>query len=461
MSKLVGVISWVFGEFRAVRMHRGKVIGVYHAAEAVNDLAGFAEAVSTAHSALALPSGPIAVVFANDDSGHLSFEAPPTSAADLERMVARRVEADKSFSEAAAWTYRAVEDERAQTGRTVLLHLAPKRMVEAMIRICEEHFLQVRAIVPLAELVARVAVPACVTPEEVVIAAVVLRDRAVLCVLRADASVVFARTVVVGEHDDADERVQLEINRTALFAKQKIGKSIAATCVFALDEGLAARIAPALELPLREVVVEDHEFTWARAAGSVNLGQLGNLVPRFRQRALSQRALTRAAMLATVVLWTVAAISVFYVARFNARVAAHGTAALAALPALESASTDLNAQYQQLSAQRQRLAELTPDLPAVPAAFMHQVARDLPDSLTLIRASIRRGDAAWEFRLEGLADTRLETTLPTLERFSATLEGAPWNAHVSPGWRQTWLQQLRSGAAANGPIRFAMRGQLQ
>jgi hypothetical protein len=281
MSKLVGVISWVFGEFRAVRLQRGKVLGVYHAAEAVNSLAEFAEAVGTAHTALALPSGPVALVFANDDCGHLSFETPPTAAADLERMVARRVDADKPFSEAAAWTYRAVADERAQTGRTVLLHLAPKRLVDAMIRICEEHFLQVRSIVPLAELVARVALPACTTSEDVVIAAVVLRERAVLSVVRADASVVFARTVVIGEHDSPDERVLLEINRTALFAKQKIGKSIAATCVFAADGELAARIAPSLELPLREVAVEDNEFTWARAVAKVDLAQLGNLVRMF------------------------------------------------------------------------------------------------------------------------------------------------------------------------------------
>ena len=261
MTKLVVVVSWVSREFRALRLHRGKVVGVYHAGEAVPDLAAFAEAVSTAHAALALPSGPIAVVFANDDSGHLSFEAPPTSAADLERMVARRVDVDKAFSEPAAWTYRAVADERAQTGRAVLLHLAPKRVVDAIIRICEEHFLQVRSIVPLSELVARVALPACTTPDEVVIAAVVLRDRAVLSVVRADASVVFARTVAIGEHDEADERVLLEINRTALFAKQKIGKSIDATCVFAVDGALAARIGPSLELPWRELAVEDQEFT--------------------------------------------------------------------------------------------------------------------------------------------------------------------------------------------------------
>ncbi len=461
MSKLVGAISWVYGEFRAVRLHRGKVLAVYHVAEAVNDLAGFATAVSTAHTALALPSGPIAVVFANDDCGHLSFDAPPTSAADLERMVARRVEADKSFNEPAVWAYRAVADERAQTGRSVLLHLAPKRMVDAMIRICEEHFLQVRSVVPLAELVARISLPACSTPEDVVIAAVVLRERAVLSVLRADASVVFARTVALGEHDAPDERVLLEINRTALFAKQKIGKSIAATCVFAADGELAARIAPALELPLREVAVEDNEFTWARAVGGLDFAQLGNLVPRFRQRALSQRALTRAAMLATLVMWVVAAISVGWVAQFNARVAGRGAAALAALPELESAGGTLNTEYEQLSAQRLRLQELTPGLPAVPAGFMHQLARDLPDSLTLTQASIRRSDEVWDFRLEGLADSRLETTLPTLERLSVTLEEAPWNAAVNAGWRQTWLQQLRSGAAANGPIRFALRGHLQ
>ena len=44
MSRLVGVISWVFGEFRAVRLQRGKVVAVYHAAESVDTLAGFADA---------------------------------------------------------------------------------------------------------------------------------------------------------------------------------------------------------------------------------------------------------------------------------------------------------------------------------------------------------------------------------------------------------------------------------
>ena len=57
------------------------------------------------------------------------------------------------------------------------------------------------------------------------IATAVLRDRAVLSVVRADASVVFARTVALGEHGAVDQRIALEINRTALFAKQKIGKS--------------------------------------------------------------------------------------------------------------------------------------------------------------------------------------------------------------------------------------------
>ena len=461
MSKLVGVVSWVYGEFRVVRLQRDKVLGVYHAAETVSDLASFAEAVATAHAALALPSGPIAVVFANDDCGHLSFEAPPTSAADLERMVARRVDTEKTFVEAAAWTYRAVADERAQTGRMVLLHLAPKRCVDAIIRICEEYFLQVRSIVPLAELVARVALPACTKTEDVVIATAVLRDRAVLSVVRADASVVFARTVTLGEHGDIDDRILLEINRTALFAKQKIGKSIDAACVFAADTALAARIAPQLELPLREVAVIDNEFTWARALGAQNFVQLGNLVPRFRQRALSQRSLTRTAMLASLVLWVVAIVSVAWVTEFNAGVAGRGSIAQAALPALESETATLTAELDQLTAQRQRLQELSPTLAAVPAGFMHQVGLDLPASLTLTQARVTRVDGGWDFRLEGLADSRLEVTLPTLEHLNAILEGAPWHAAVNPGWRQTWLQQLRSGAAANGPIRFALHGQLQ
>ncbi len=461
MSKLVGVISWLYGDFRVLRLQRGKVLGVYHAAETVSDLATFAEAVATAHRALALPSGPIAVVFANDDCGHLSFEAPPTSAADLERMVARRVDTEKTFTEAASWTYRAVADERAQTGRTVLLHLAPKRFVDAIIRICEEYFLQVRSIVPLAELVARITLPACTSAEDVVIATAVLRERAVLSVVRADASVVFARTVTLGEHGELDDRIPLEINRTALFAKQKIGKSIDAACVFAADAALGARIAPQLELSLREVAVVDHEFTWARALASQNLAPLGNLVPRFRQRALSQRSLTRAAMLASAVLWLVALISVAWVTQFNSRVAGRGSMALAALPVLESETATLTAELERLIAQKQRLGELSPTLAAVPAGFMHQVGLDLPASLTLTQARITRVDGAWNFRLEGLADSRLEVTLPTLEHLSASLEAAPWHGVVNPGWRQTWLQQLRSGAAANGPIRFAIHGQLQ
>ena len=158
---------------------------------------------------------------------------------------------------------------------------------------------------------------------------------------------------------------------------------------------------------------------------------------------------------------TSVAVSVSWVAQFNARVAGRGAIAQANLPALENESAALNSQFEQLSAQQQRLKELKPTLAPVPTGFMHQVARDLPPSLTLTQASIRRGEEGWDFRLEGFADSRLETTLPTLEQLSATLEDTPWNGHVNPTWRQTWLQQLRSGAAANGPIRFALRGQLK
>ena len=461
MSRLVGVISWVFGEFRAVRLSRDKVVGVYHAAEAVTDLAAFADAVATARAELALPSGPVAVVFASDDCAHLSFEAPPMSAADLERMVARQVDHEKTFSEVAAWTYRAVADERAQTGRAVLLHLAPKRTIDAIMRICEEYFLQVRSIVPLADLAAQLARPACTTAEEVVIAAVVLRERVVLSVVRADASVVFSRTVTRSDSAEADERVSIEINRTALFAKQKIGKTIDGVCVFCADTTLATRIGPQLDRPLREVAVVDTEFTWARAAGAIASRDLGNLVPRFRQRALSQRALTRAAMIAALVMWGLATLSVAWVSTFTARVATRGGAANAALPALETDSAELAAQLERLTAEAQRLQELTPELAAVPVGFMHQLGVDLPASLTLTQATVTHTDGGWDFSLEGLTDSRLEATLPTLERLSASLEQSPWNAAVNPGWRQTWLQQLRSGAAESGPIRFALHGTLQ
>ena len=461
MNGMVAGISWLFGDFRVVRFQRGKVIGVYHAAEPVLDLPGFNHALAEAHAVLRLPAGAIALTYIGDDSSHMSFEAPPMTAPDLERYVTRRVDQEKNFTGPAAHVFRVVSDERESTGKTVLVHFAPRHIVSAIIRICEEYFLNVRYLIPLAELGAKLGVEGDTNSQDVLVTAIYLEGRAVLSVVRAEVGVVFTRTINCGEAGDAAARLAAEISRTVLFAKQKVGKSINAVCLLTAGGDFREQVVGQIEIPVRDVHLDDPAFVWPRAACTHATRDIDNLVPRFRQRVSSRRAVTRTAMFAAAALWIGALVVVSSIQYVSRSVVERSARAVTALPELEIEVGELEARIAADTQLRERLRQLTPTLAPVPIAFMSQVGSLLTDDLTMTRTAITYNDEHWRVVFEGISNATLGTTLPRIERLVANLERAPWSAWVDPSWRQIWLQQLRSGAAADGQIGFALEGALQ
>lgn len=461
MKGLVAGVSWLFGEFRVVRLQRGKVVGVYHATEPVLDLPGFNHALADAHAVLRLPAGPMALTYIGDDSSHASFEAPPMTATDLKRYVVRRVDQEKNFAEPAALAFRLVADERESTGRTVLVHFAPRPTISAIIRICEEYFLNVRCLIPLATLGASIGVAGDSNPQDVLVIAIHLQGRAVLSVVRAEVGVVFTRTITCGETGDTATRLASEINRTVLFAKQKVGRAVNAVCLLTPDSELRGQVAALVEVPARAVTLEDPAFVWARAACMHASREIDNLVPRFRQRASTRRAVARVAMLAAALLWIAAIATVLSVNYLRTKVLDRGAQAAATLPGLAMAVSELETRVTADLARHARLQQLTPTLKPIPIAFMSQMGALLTADLTMTRAAIMRTDERWHVAFEGISSATLGSTLPRVERLVAALENAPWHATINPDWRQYWLQQLRSGAAADGEIRFTLEGAMK
>ncbi|MGE0388177.1 MAG: hypothetical protein AB7Q97_25920 [Gammaproteobacteria bacterium] len=452
-------VSWLYGDFRAVRFVRGRIAAVYHAGAPVTDLPGFNAALAQAYAHLDWPMGRVALCYAGEQASYLSFEAPPMSRADMERYVARRVEQEKPFPETASWSWCSVADDRERSERNVLVHIVPRRMIDAVIRICDEFFLTVHRVVPLSELVGQIAAPACAATDEVVVAAAPTAERATLAVVRADGAILFTRTAQIGEGEERDQRLALEINRTVLFAKQRIGRAVNA-CALLADADSPLMALPGIDVPLRPVPLDDPHFEWARRVGARRANALQSLVPSRFRALLNRRAVMRAAMAASVALWFAAAAVVLSVEGLIARV--RGGEQRMAESTLESrqSQADLEAQVERIELQRDRLAQLSPPARMPVAGFLSGVGGVLAPDLVLTRARIERQGALWRFSLDGDSRLPIGTTLAALEHTAARLQAPPWNAEIDGQWRQTWLQQLRNGGTEGSAVHFSIAGRL-
>jgi hypothetical protein len=100
----------------------------------VEDLADFNVALVQASASLGMQTGgDIAITYGSDEHAHVFLDLPPMPQRDLEQYPQRRVDQEKSFADLAVWSYRQVKHDDGSIG--VLLHLMPKNILDAVLRI--------------------------------------------------------------------------------------------------------------------------------------------------------------------------------------------------------------------------------------------------------------------------------------------------------------------------------------
>jgi hypothetical protein len=143
-------ISWIYEELHVCRVARDKVVEHWVSPDPVEDLADFNVALVQASASLGMQTGgDIAITYESDEHAHVFLDLPPMPQRDLEQYLQRRVDQEKSFDDPAVWSYRHVEHDDGSIG--VLLHLMPKSILDAVLRICHESHIVPTRMVPLTD----------------------------------------------------------------------------------------------------------------------------------------------------------------------------------------------------------------------------------------------------------------------------------------------------------------------
>ena len=455
-------ISWIYEEFHAVRMSHGKCVTEWRSPKPVSDLHEFAVSLNAAYRALDMRrGGDVAIAYESDEHAHTFLDLPPMSERDMEKYLSRRVLQEKSFEAAPAWSYRSHAGNGH--GRSVLLHVMPASIRDAIMRICEENHIIPRRLLPLTDVMAQHVVRDGHKHEENALLIALFKSRIEMVVINAAGDPLFVREL--GFHWNAGEmeRLRTDIERTLLFARQRLSSPIGVVSLMGGDAIEAAEhLQPHFDITLKPDEESLEASFWAAEVNRLPKNTRTNFIPRSMQRAITSRQLVttskRMAITASVVAFAVMLSVEYFVFRYSD--ADH--LMVNRIDDLEAEHLRLDGERDTLVQLRGQLALLQPPEHVLPLVFMQRLGDLLPENMLLHRAELTRAETGWSFALQGTNQPTLSTTAGNLQQLAVRLSDSPWYAQVSDSWQDAWLQQLRNGQAANDElVRFHLEGELQ
>ena len=452
-------ISWLYGELRVSRLSRGRVVEEYSAPEPVETAEEFAKALHVARSHVDFRrNGQVAVLHEHDLHSHEFFEVPKMRRRDLERYLARQVSQNTAFADEPAWCYHEANHGDGQEG--VLLHLLPQRIVSSTVDACSAENLTVRSYVPLTEIVS--AYLPTLQLEGTVIVVALFRTRVEIIVCDADGEALFVRELAYGFADGPIGRLSMDVNRTIRYTKQQTGRRVDQVRLIA-DLGTEEL----LEMS-RDVEAEVHvdpatnpSTFWLERVAAL-AGRLdANFISTSRV-GISVTVLKRMGVFASIgvvasCLLISAVVHQIHSASENliVRVQAQNQILeedIAELERLLSASRE----------QADHLARMKANTFNLPTLFVLHLSRITPPSITFNDVSVDKVGEHWQVTIQGQIETELANTARELTLFEDMLKGEPWNLAVTESWKDSWFNQLTSGARRDGqPVGFELAGVLR
>ncbi len=455
-------IEWIYGEFLISRFSGGKSVEHWQAPYPVFDLETLSRAMHEASTQIDLPrGGDVAIAYEDDLHTHEFIEVPKLSKRDLEKHLARRVEASKPFEGQAAWCFHPAKPGQQMDG--VLLHLMPKRIVDAVVRICGEYYLTPKRLVPLSEIISEHVPKLGAEAEDVLLLIAMFSERVQLVVAHGDGEVLFVRELQYSWQDNNLDRLVLDINRTIGYAKQRIG--VRAERAWVMGEH-AERVIEAfkadLECPVEiDQTATDADFWIAEVAGLPQRLD-SNLIPRLARRAISRKSVMRAAVLTCFALVSAAVLTSGWVEWMLTTKRVDAAQLQTEILTLEEDIVALEEELRVFDLEQLRLNHLMADASNVPALFFSQLGDMTPDGMVILSADVTRTNEMWQIELSGTSQLPFDQAPQEFALLEARLSGEPWHAEVTESWRSTWMQQLKGGGAAtNGEVGFRIRGVLR
>ena len=460
MKRVQFAISWVYSELRIARLEHNKPTDVWAAPGPVTSLAEFHESLVAASSSLRMNAGgDVAIIFESDQHTHVFLELPPMRRRDLERYLERRVAQEKQFEGEAVWGYRSVETRDALGG--VLLHVMPREYLDAIIRICQENHLTPMRLLPLTDVIAQQLPDLYEQAQQVVVTVALLDERIEIVVGNGSGEVLFVRALNYQWDKDQRSRLLLDIERTALYVKQR-QQSVSRVCFMGREALSAANVlGDSISFAIDSDERTCDENFWLQAVSTLDNTVTSNFIPKSVQMTAIRHKILRAGSWITMA----AMIGALSVTAWVEYLVQDKTAALAStlenIRMLEQREDELLSDARELGQLQARVSRLNAGHPPVPAWLLSHLGTMTPDQVRLDRAEVLIEDGQWKFKFAGVAASNLVAAAEVLTEFEADLGQAPWQAKTLLSWQHDWMGHLRGGRAVDDePVEFSLEGAL-
>lgn len=455
-------IEWAYGEFRLARLRGGEVVQSWKSPTPVTDLASLNEAMyEAAYHVDISRGGSVAIAYEDDLHTHEFLEVPPLSSKDLNKFLSRRADQDKPFEDEASWRHHPVSKGSNVDG--VILHLMPKYIVEAVMRICQDYYLMPKLLVPLTEIMSEYVPKLGMNHDEAVLMIALFDDRTQMLVSSGCGEILFVRELSYPWNASNSERLTTDINRTIGYSKQRIeGELNKGWMIGENAESATTDLFGKIDVELSyDEVAAKAEF-WMTQVAALPQALSSNFIPTLARRSITGKTFLRAAVMTSAIVF-VSAITISGIVEYIIYNSGIDDKELVAdIVSLETDLLSAQSELDVLMLESAKLDILNVDSFNLPAIFLSHLGDLVPPEITLKSASIVQAEDAWNIELKGISATSLASAAAPLSRLEDALTREPWNTKITTSWQDSWMKQFESGAATQTEtIGFELSGEFR
>jgi hypothetical protein len=400
MSGNLLCLSLLNGQLKALAVHKGAVVGTWERPEPVEDFADFSAILKQAVTQTGYAGVNVALVLAHPRLTQQVVETPPVTGWNLKWFLERRVKQLKTFTTDAAWSYQPTLP--TKNAKAVLVHLFPKPFLDQLIQGCEQTNLRLTSVFPATAIVDNQLTELPLEKDEIALLAAETRGTTTVIIGRKDGQIHLGRSLNSSWKVYPD-RVNVDLNRTILYAKQQSGATVDSIWLF--GDGAQAHVSlmqVAVKTPVKLSPIAPTPFYWNQQLLTLPADDTNNLISAEQQQAPRRQALFKVtalliALLTFGALATAATVQVLVMDRVK-----QFRALLPKLEKLQMTKGQLQQRETDLL-QKKEFVRIVSDEQLQPVAgwFLGYLGDLAPEELLLTHLQVKREDDLWLLQLGG------------------------------------------------------------
>jgi hypothetical protein len=400
MEKTILCLSYLNGQFKAMAVHKGTVVGTWERSGVQEDFTDFSTVLTEAVDKTRYVGSNVALVLAHPRLTQQLVEVPPVKGWNLERYIQRRVTQLKTFEAEASWSYQPTLP--TKNAKALLLHILPKPLLNELVQGCQEAGLRLLKILPTTSILHSQLMQLPLEKDEIALLAAETNGTTTVVIGRNDGQIYLGRTLS-NSWNHHPERVVLDLNRTILYVKQQFGATVNSLWLFGAGSHVHVPVMQSLvRTPVKASPVEATPFYWNENALKLPFKEDSNLISAEVQQAPKRRLLFQ--VIAFVVVFL--ALASLATAAFVERLVRNNTRTIAEMKPkitrLAERKRDLEHRYTDLMEKKKFVKTVNDQrIPPVPGWFLAYLGEVIPEELLLTHMQVKREDDQWAVQLAG------------------------------------------------------------